>query len=77
MPDKRSLWVSIRWPILLLAIAGLGIIVAVILDQTGAREYALVIGAPALTVLLPIGLLWLVVALVVHLVRRRRSTSSG
>jgi hypothetical protein len=45
--------------------------VALVLDQTSAREYALVIGAPALTVLLPIALVWLAIAAAVHLLRRR------
>jgi hypothetical protein len=38
-----------------------------------ARDHALVIGAPALYVLLPLAVLWLAVALVVHLRRRRRA----
>jgi hypothetical protein len=57
---------AIRWPLLALAVAGLGIGVAVALDRTAAREWALTIGAPALTVLLPVGLIWLVVAVIRH-----------
>jgi len=41
-----------------------------VLDRTAAREYALVIGAPSLTVLLPIALVWLIVAAVVQVTRR-------
>ena len=52
---------------LLLAVTGVLVVTATILDQTSAREYALVIGAPALTILLPVGVVWLVVALALHL----------
>jgi hypothetical protein len=68
---KRSMWPTIRWPLALLGVALAGIAVALVLDQTSAREYALVIGAPALTVLLPIALVWLAIAAAVHLLRRR------
>jgi hypothetical protein len=47
--------------------------VATALDRTAAREWGLTIGGPALTVLLPIGLVWLVVALIIYVVKRRRS----
>lgn len=63
---------ALRWPLLLVLVAVLAIGAAVILDRTAAREYALVIGAPALTLLLPVGLIWLVVAVVVYALRRRR-----
>jgi hypothetical protein len=66
----------IRWPILLLGVAGLGIVAATLLDRTVAREWALTIGAPSLTVLLPVGLLWLIVTVVIYARRRRRHTSS-
>jgi hypothetical protein len=68
---KPSLWRTIRWPIGLLAVAILGIAVALVLDRTSAREYALVIGAPALTIALPIALIWLAVATILHVSRRR------
>ena len=59
---------ALRWPLALLAVAGLLILVAVLLDN----EMSLTIGAPALTVLLPLAVLWLAVAFVLYLVRRRR-----
>jgi hypothetical protein len=68
---KRSMWPTIRWPLALLGVALAGIALALVLDQTSAREYALVIGAPALTVVLPIALVWLAIAALVHLRRRR------
>jgi hypothetical protein len=68
---KPSLWHTIRWPIGLLAVAVLGIVVALVLDRTSAREYALIIGAPALTIVLPIALIWLAVATIFHISRRR------
>ncbi len=68
--DRGWSWRSLRWPLLLLAIALLGIATAIVLDQTSAREYALVIGAPSLTVLLPISLVWLAAAAIVRVLRR-------
>ena len=71
MHFDRDLWRAVRWPLLVLAIAGLGIGVSAMLDRTAAREWALIIGGPALTVLLPVGLLWLVVAVISYVVKRR------
>jgi hypothetical protein len=71
MTSHANLWRAIRWPSLLLAVAVLGIVIAAVLDQTAAREWALTIGAPSLTVLLPAGLLWLVVSIIYALLRRR------
>jgi hypothetical protein len=71
MRPERGLWQAVRWPLLVIAIAGVVIGIAVMLDRTPSRDWALPIGAPALTVLLPVGLVWLLVALVVHLVRRQ------
>jgi hypothetical protein len=68
---EGGLWRAVRWPLLVLAVAVVGVGVAAVLDRTDAREWALTIGAPALTVLLPVGLVWLLVAVVVHLVRRQ------
>jgi hypothetical protein len=75
MTSQPNLWRLIRWPILLLCVAGLGIGTATVLDRTAAREWALTIGAPSLTVLLPVSLLWLVAALVIYAVRRRHTSS--
>jgi hypothetical protein len=66
-----DLWRAVRWPLLVLAIAGVGIGVATALDRTAAREWGLTIGGPALTVLLPVGLVWLVVAVGIYAVKRR------
>lgn len=65
---------ALRGPIVALAVAITLVLVAVVLDTQppgAAREAALVIGAPALVAALPPALLWLVVALV-RLLRRRR-----
>jgi hypothetical protein len=67
-----GLWQVVRWPIAVLAVAVAGIVAATVLDQTSQRELALPIGAPALTILLPAGLIWLAAALVMHALRRRR-----
>jgi hypothetical protein len=71
MRSGSDLWRAVRWPLLVLAIAGLGIVVASVLDRTAAREWALTIGGPALVVLLPVGLVWLVVVVVRYVVQRR------
>ena len=71
MRSDPDLWRAVRWPLLVLAIAGVGIGVATALDRTAAREWALTIGGPALTVLLPVGLVWLVVAVGIYAVKRR------
>lgn len=71
MRCDRDLWRSVRWPLLVLAIAGLGIGVATVLDRSAAREWALTIGGPALTVLLPVGLAWLVVVVIRYVVKNR------
>jgi hypothetical protein len=70
MGAPPSLWRAVRWPLLVVAVAGLAIAVAAALDQTDAREWALTIGGPALVVLLPIGLIWLAVAVLRQLVQR-------
>jgi hypothetical protein len=70
----RPLWATVRWPVLLLALGALGVLVAVVLDRTSAYEYALTVGAPSLWVVAA-ALVWLLVAVVVHAVRRHgRST---
>jgi hypothetical protein len=74
---RSDLGRAVRWPLLVLAIAALGIAVATVLDHTAAREWALTIGGPALIVLLPVGLLWLLVAVVGHVVRRRRGGAAS
>jgi len=76
MAVEGSLWRAIRWPVLVIAAAVAAIAVAMVLDRTDAREWALTIGGPALTVLLPAGLLWLLVAVVLYAVRRRRASTS-
>jgi hypothetical protein len=78
MRSASDLWRAVRWPLLVVAVAVLGIAVATVLDGTAAREWALTIGGPALTVLLPVGLIWLLVAVVRYLAQRRRGgTTSG
>ena len=90
MRSDRDLWPAVRWPLVVLAVAVVGIVVAAVLDRTAAREWALTIGGlrrpwgvvrlgPSLTVLLPVGLVWLLVAVIRHVVRQRggRPTSSS
>jgi hypothetical protein len=67
-----GLWRSVRWPVAALLLSTALVVVAFVLDAQPAgraRDTALLIGAPALFVLLPLSVLWLVVALVLH-VRR-------
>jgi di/tricarboxylate transporter len=75
MGAPPDLWRAVRWPLLVLAVAGLA--VAVALDQTEAREWALTIGGPALVVLLPIGLIWLAVAVIRYVVQRGAAPQRG
>ena len=72
MRSDRDLWWAVRWPLLVLAVAVAGITAAAVLDRTAAREWALTVGGPSLTVLLPVGLVWLLVAVIRHVVRQRR-----
>ena len=74
--SDRDLWRAVRWPLLVLTISGMVIGVASALDRTAAREWALTIGGPALTVLLPVGLAWLVVAVIRYLVKGREGGRS-
>ncbi len=46
-----AFWRAVRWPLLVLAIAAVGIGLATVLDRTASSEWALTIGGPALTVL--------------------------
>jgi hypothetical protein len=77
MGASPDLWRAVRWPPLVVAIAALAIATAAALDQTDAREWALTIGGPALAVLLPIGLIWLAVAVIRYLVRRGAAPQRG
>jgi hypothetical protein len=63
--SDRGLWRAVRWPLLVLA-----------MDRTAAREGALTIGGPALTVLLPVGLASLVVAVIRYVVKSREGGRS-
>ncbi len=74
MAGRETLWRAVRGPLVLIAIAGTGVGVAFLLDQTSgpARELALTIGAPSLALLLPGGVLWLLVAVIAFAWRRYR-----
>jgi len=67
------MWRTVRWPLVVLLVAAMGIVAATILDEVFSSEWSLTIGAPSLWVLLPVGAVWLVVAVVTHLVRSRRA----
>lgn len=67
-----SLWQVVRWPVLALAVVGVLIAAAFVLDATPAREWALTIGAPALWFLLPAAVVWFIAAVIVHVWRRQR-----
>jgi hypothetical protein len=74
--NRSGLWRAIRLPVFLLGVSAAAIATAAVLDRTPAREWALTIGAPALTILLPIGVGWLLLALIVYSVRRNRRRSA-
>ena len=71
MAAGNGLWRAVRWPVLVLAVAVAAMAAATVLDRTVHREWALTIGAPALWVLLPLGTVWLVVAVLLYAVRPR------
>jgi uncharacterized membrane protein YedE/YeeE len=73
---ERGVWQAVRWPLLVLVIAGVGIGVGTVLNRTARSESALTVGGPALTVLLPVGLVRLVVVVIVYVVRRQSAHSS-
>ena len=68
-------WRAVRWPVLAVLIAAGLVAVAFVLDtgSAAARDAALIIGAPALWLLLPAAALWLRIVLV----RARRSRSGA
>jgi hypothetical protein len=59
---------AVRWPLLALAVAVALLVVAFALDAgpATARDIALMIGATALYIVLPLGVVWLVIAMVMH-----------
>lgn len=77
MRSDGDLWRTVRWPLLVLAIGGVGFGVATVLDRTvpgtALGELSLPIGAPSLFILLPGGLVWLVVAVIIYVVKNRRT----
>ncbi len=74
MTPERSLWQVVRWPLVVLLAGMVGIAAATILDEVYSSEWSLTIGAPSLWLLLPVGAVWLVVAVVTHLVHIRRAS---
>jgi hypothetical protein len=63
---------AVRWPLLTLALAIALLVTGFVLDAGPAtvRDAALVVGVAALYVLLPIGVVWLVVAMIMYGRRR-------
>lgn len=72
MALEHSLWRAVRWPLVVLLFGVVGFAAATILDEVYSSELSLTIGAPSLWVVLPVGAVWLVVAVVAYLVRNRR-----
>ena len=73
-PSVRGLPGSVCWPLAATCFALVLVLAGFILDRFPgtSRDFALVIGGPALTVLLPLSVIWLVAALVLHYRRGRR-----
>lgn len=69
---KDVRWQALRWPLCGLVVVGVLIALALALDTGSAtnRDVALIIGAPALFILLPVAVVWLIVVAV----RQRGST---
>ena len=70
---EHSLWKAVRWPLLVLLAGLVGVGAATILDRVFSSEWSLTIGAPSWGILLPVGVVWLVIAVVNYLVHRRRT----
>jgi hypothetical protein len=64
----RALGRAVRWPVAATSIALALVLAGFVLDRfpSTGRDLALVIGGPALTVLLPMSMIWLATALVLH-----------
>lgn len=74
-----SVWRSVRWPIAACCTALILYLAARLLDRLppgAGRETALLLGAPAITVLLPMSILWLLVALLLNRRGRREHDES-
>jgi hypothetical protein len=74
-PAPRTVWRAVRWPTAALATSLALLVIGFVLDALPpgrAHEMALVFGGPALTVLLPLSLLWLVASIVLYARRRQR-----
>ena len=73
------MWLDIRWPIVAIVLSGALIGVSFLLDLGGtlAREMSLFLGSSALFLLLPASLIWLLVAIVLHVIDRRSSRRTG
>jgi hypothetical protein len=74
MAHEHSLWRAIRWPLVVLLVGLVGVATATILDEVYSNEWSLTIGAPSLWLLLPLGAVWLVVAVVTYLMHNRRTS---
>jgi hypothetical protein len=63
---------AVRWPLLTLALAVALFVTGFVLDggPATARDAAIVVGVTALYVLLPIGVIWLVIAMIMYGRRR-------
>ena len=75
-PATRTVWRAVRWPVAALVSTLVLLAIGLVLDTLPpgrGHEMALVIGGPALTVLLPLSLLWFVACLVIYDRRRRQN----
>ena len=62
MEPEQSLWRAVRWPLAVLLVGVAGVAAAMILDEVYSSEWSLTIGAPSIWFGLPVGAVWLVVA---------------
>lgn len=79
MAVRDTLLRAVRWPVVLILVAGAGVGAAFLLDLSSSlsiREFSLTIGAPSL-LLLAGGVLWLLGAVIRFAWRRHRGKSAA
>lgn len=72
----RLMWHAIRWPVGAVVVSAALIGLSFALDMGGmwARDVALMLGSSTLFMFLPASVIWLLIAIVLHVLDRRRGS---